>query len=298
MDRVYRTHKWAGILAISFAALHWLIEMTDDILKATIGRAGRLPKAEDSGLLDAMRHLAKDMGEWAIYALLAMLAITLWKRFPYRPWRFRHRAMPVLYLMLAFHSVLLAPTGYWWQPTGWLLALLLATGSYGALHALRGSIGKQRSTNGQIVSVTQTAADICSVDCQLEQQGLWRGHRAGQFAFVTFDASEGPHPFTIASADRGDGRLRFEIKALGDYTRKLPGRLQPGMRIRIEGPYGRFDLARCNTQARQIWIAGGIGITPFWPGWSRCSQKSVLRKCRPTCTTARAMRQMIPLCPG
>jgi predicted ferric reductase len=27
MDRVYRTHKWAGILAISFAALHWLIEL-------------------------------------------------------------------------------------------------------------------------------------------------------------------------------------------------------------------------------------------------------------------------------
>jgi predicted ferric reductase len=33
--------------------------------------------------------------------------------------------------------------------------------------------------------------------------------------------------------------------------------------MRVEGPYGRFDLARCNPHARQIWIAGGIGVTPF-----------------------------------
>ena len=31
----------------------------------------------------------------------------------------------------------------------------------------------------------------------------------------------------------------------------------------MQGPYGRFDIARCNPHARQIWIAGGIGITPF-----------------------------------
>jgi predicted ferric reductase len=33
--------------------------------------------------------------------------------------------------------------------------------------------------------------------------------------------------------------------------------------VRVEGPYGRFDLGRRNPRARQIWIAGGIGVTPF-----------------------------------
>src|SRR4030042_4153540 len=33
LDRMYRTHKWAGILAVSFAALHWLIEMSGDTRK-------------------------------------------------------------------------------------------------------------------------------------------------------------------------------------------------------------------------------------------------------------------------
>ncbi len=44
MDRIYRVHKWAGILAIGLAALHWLIELSDGLIKAFFGRDGRLPK--------------------------------------------------------------------------------------------------------------------------------------------------------------------------------------------------------------------------------------------------------------
>lgn len=261
LDRMYRTHKWAGILAVGFAALHWLIEMSDDILKALFGRAGRLPKDNDTGLLEILRDLAEDMGEWAIYAVLAMLALTLWKRFPYRPWRFLHQAMPVLYLMLAFHALLLAPVDYWAQPVGGLLALLLGGGVYGSVHSLAGHIGRARRVQGKVVAVEHPAADIVAVRCQLDQG--WRGHRPGQFAFVTFDRGEGPHPFTIASADRGDRTLSFQIKALGDYTRGLANRLQPGQAVTVEGPYGRFDLDRRNPRAQQIWVAAGIGVTPF-----------------------------------
>lgn len=261
MDRVYRTHKWAGILAVCFAAAHWLIEMSGDILKATIGREGRVPKEKFTGLLEVLRDLSKDMGEWAFYAVLVMLAITLWKKFPYRTWRFLHRAMPALYLMLAFHAALLAPRDYWLQPVGILLAVLLAAGVYGALRSLLGGIGRSRAAAGQIVAVEHPAADVTTVRCHLGSD--WRGHHAGQFAFVTFDDKEGAHPFTIASADRGDRTISFQIKALGDYTNELSRRLRPGQAVRIEGPYGRFDIDRCNPRARQVWIAGGIGVTPF-----------------------------------
>jgi predicted ferric reductase len=261
MDRVYRTHKWAGILAVALAATHWLIEMSDDIVKSAVGRSGRLPKEKFIGLLEVLRDLAEDMGEWAIYAVLAMLAITLWKKFPYQAWRFLHRAMPVLYLMLAFHAALLAPLNYWAQPAGVLLAVLLTAGVYGAVRSLLGSIGRARDVTGEIIDVGHPAPDVTTVRCRLD--GTWHGHRPGQFAFVSFDDSEGAHPFTIASADQGDRIVNFQIKALGDYTGKLAARLQPGQAVRVQGPYGRFDIARCNRQARQIWIAGGIGITPF-----------------------------------
>jgi predicted ferric reductase len=261
MDRVYRTHKWAGLLAGLFAILHWLIELSDDLLKSTIGRAGRLPKEKFSGVLEALRKLAEDMGEWAFYVIVAMLLIALWKKFPYRPWRFLHRAMPVLYLMLAFHAALLSPLDYWQQPAGWLLAGLLVGGSYGAVRSLLGSIGRKRLAVGEIVAVDQPAPGLTTVRCRL-QQG-WHGHRPGQFAFVTFDAGEGAHPFTIASADHGDGTVTFQIKALGDYTGQLAGRLQAGQAVQVEGPYGRFDIARLNRQAQQIWVAAGVGVTPF-----------------------------------
>ncbi|MDD3517456.1 MAG: ferric reductase-like transmembrane domain-containing protein [Chromatiales bacterium] len=262
MDRVYRTHKWAGILGGSFAIVHWLVEeVVGDILKAMVGREGRIPKEQFTGFLDVMRDLAKDMGEWAFYLVLAMLAITLWKRFPYKPWRILHQAMPVLYLMLALHAAMLAPTDYWTRPVGILIALLGAAGIYGALYSLVGRIGRTRQVSGTVTVIGQPAPDVLTVSCQLDNN--WRGHRPGQFAFITFDEKEGAHPFTIASADRGDRSISFQIKALGDYTRTLGKRLKVGHAVKVEGPYGRFDMARQDSSAQQIWIAGGIGVTPF-----------------------------------
>lgn len=261
MDRVYRMHKWSGIVGISLGAAHWLVEMSDDILKALIGRAGRLPEEKYAGFVEVLRDLAEEMGEWAIYAVLAMLVLSLWKRFPYLIWRYVHRIMPVLYLMLAFHAALLAPSDYWVQPVGLLLAVFLAGGTIASVLSLTGRIGKRRQARGTIVSVKRTASDVTEVSCRLDEE--WRGHRPGQFAFIAFDQIEGPHPFTIACADKGDRTISFQIKALGDYTRGLADRLTPGKEVRVEGPYGRFDLSRRSKRAQQIWIAGGIGVTPF-----------------------------------
>ncbi|PTD95561.1 ferredoxin reductase family protein [Pseudothauera lacus] len=261
MDRIYRQHKWAGILAGVFALLHWLVEMSDGLIKSVFGRGGRPAKESFAGWFEGLRDAGEELGEFAIYLLLAMVVLSLLRRFPYKFWRHLHRAMPVLYLMLAFHAAVLAPVQWWQQPVGLLMAGLLAAGSVAALCSLSGRVGRGRQARGQVVSVNRPAADVTSVVCRLE--GDWRGHRAGQFAFVTFERFEGAHPFTIASADSGDRTVRFEIKALGDYTRSLPQRLQAGMPVTVEGPYGRFELDRRDHRARQVWVAGGIGVTPF-----------------------------------
>lgn len=261
LDQMYRLHKWAGIWAGIFALMHWFMkEVIGDVLKASIGRAGKLPKEKLTGLLDPMRDLAKDMGEWGFYLLLAMLLLALWKTFPYRPWRKLHKLMPILYLALVFHAVMWAPSAYWQQPVGILLVLLLSAGVYGSVQTLRGAIGRKQQVSGTLVTIEQPSADILSLRCHLTD---WPGHRAGQFAFLTFDTHEGAHPYTIASADQGTGLIEFQIKALGDYTRNLADRLQVGQTVQIEGPYGCFQLECVQPHARQIWIAGGIGITPF-----------------------------------
>lgn len=90
-----------------------------------------------------------------------------------------------------------------------------------------------------------------------------QNQRAGQFLFVRFPSDktlDESHPFTISSAPRAD-LARVTVKASGDFTRALFSHLQPGMDAVLEGPYGMFDYKTGG--AKQIWIAGGIGLTPF-----------------------------------
>jgi predicted ferric reductase len=87
--------------------------------------------------------------------------------------------------------------------------------------------------------------------------------RAGQFLFVRFPGDrtlDESHPFTISSAPHEDV-LRVTVKASGDFTRALFAQLKPGMDAVVEGAYGMFDYKTGGQ--RQIWIAGGIGLTPF-----------------------------------
>lgn len=88
-------------------------------------------------------------------------------------------------------------------------------------------------------------------------------HRAGQFIFVRFPKSgtlNESHPFTVSSAPHEDV-LRITVKASGDFTRALYSDIQPGLEALVEGAYGMFDYKTGGH--KQIWIAGGIGLTPF-----------------------------------
>ncbi len=273
MDQVYRLHKWVGIAAAVAAVLHWTADESSDFIKDIWGKAGRPAREVVWSWAVDWRDSAKDVGEFAFYALLVMVVLTLWQRLlPYRPWRYIHRVMPVLYLLLAFHTLALLPLTFWQAPIGLLMAALLVLGSGAAVWSLAGRIGRGRNSYAAQVQAVQllgadAGTDPVEVVCAMPTG--WKGHQPGQFVFASFEGLEGPHPFTIASAPDGyartdDGRqlLRLVIKPLGDYTQTLHARLQPGQTVRIEGPYGHFD-GQGAARRVQVWIAGGVGITPF-----------------------------------
>lgn len=89
------------------------------------------------------------------------------------------------------------------------------------------------------------------------------GWRPGQFIFLSSPEAglNEPHPFTIASAPNANGSLSLVIKTVGDWTRRLPKVLQEGTTVKVEGPYGRFNFRK--GAKRQVWLAGGVGVTPF-----------------------------------
>ncbi len=266
LDKMYRLHKWLGIAALVFAVVHWGWSQAPKWL-APLGwfqRPARVPMAPETdpvlALLRSLRGPAEGLGEWAFYAGVVLIALALIKRFPYR-WFFKtHRLLAVVYLVLAFHSVVLMKTAYWDEPIGIVSALLILAGSIAAVATLIGRVGSDRRAVGKIEAL-DLHPDLAVMKISVRLEDRWAGNRPGQFAFVTFHAAEGPHPFTIASAWTGDGRVDFLVKGLGDYTRTLPASLKVGDVVTVEGPYGRFDFQ--GARSRQIWIGGGIGITPF-----------------------------------
>ena len=271
MDQVYRLHKWAGTGAAIAAIAHWGAKESDGWIKALWGRAGKPARDTVLPWFTDMRGPAKDLGEWAFYLLLAMVAFTLLTRLlAYKPWRLLHRAMPLLFLALAAHAAALMPAGFWAPPLGPAMGMLLVLGSLSALWSLAGRVGRARSHAGRIHAVRVLGeGPLAAVEVVCALPASWPGHRAGQFVFVCFDHAEGQHPFTIASApgslghgDQGGPLLRLVIKPLGDYTRTLGQRLRAGQRVDIEGPYGRFD-GQGEQRRRQVWVAGGVGMTPF-----------------------------------
>ena len=291
LDRIYRLHKWSGILAVGFGVIHWLVSdygeekdgdddkyesMADELADEMEESAEHKLAIVHEGVSSGLRDFGGDLGEPGFYLALIMLAVTLWKFVPYKLWRQLHRLMPIIYVLLAFHAVVLAPRGYWTQAVGMLLAGCVVVGVVASIISLTGSIGRRRQVDGTVVSVNKNG-NVTELRCRLD--GRWKNHRPGQFAFITFKQREGTHlasdlgglflrfegahPFSIASANRDDGTITFCIKDLGDFTRKIAQQIQIGQPVRIEGPYGCFQVDRHSRNRRQIWVAGGIGITPF-----------------------------------
>ncbi len=267
LDKMYRLHKWLGIAGLTLSVSHWLMAQVPKwlvgwgLLERPV-RPSQPALSADSiqQFLTNQRHLAESIGEWAFYAALALMVLALVKRFPYR-WFFKtHRLLAVAYLALVWHSVVLMKFDYWSGVLGPVMAVLMAAGSVAAVLVLFRRVAVSRQVVGEVASINHhEALNVLALDIQLK--GRWAGHESGQFAFLTVHEDEGPHPFTLSSAWTGDGRIQFIIKALGDYTGTLADRLRVGDPVKVEGPYGRFNFQ--GEPSRQIWVGGGIGITPF-----------------------------------
>ncbi len=244
LDRIYVLHKWLGIGAMAAILLH-------DTLDAEAGGVGG-----DAALTD----LAETFGEVSLYGLLILAIITVATFIPYRLWYLTHKFMGAFFAVALLHFALIAKPFATLDPLGLYIMAFGAAGVLSYLYTLlpRGQGSGWRSH--RVVAVDRTR-DAMAVTLEPDRRSI--GHRAGQFAFVRFELpglSES-HPFTISKAPDADGLVRFTIKALGGYTRALNRELEVGSHALVSPPYGRFFRRR--GAKREIWIAGGIGITPF-----------------------------------
>ncbi|MBM3114603.1 ferric reductase-like transmembrane domain-containing protein [Jeongeupia naejangsanensis] len=260
LDKLYWMHKWAGIYAAVLFFLHWMIKLVPKWLAGWGWIAAKPRGGSGSAALlgPQLTGLAKDAGEWTIYLMLALVAIALLRLIPYHWFRKVHRLFALAFLAVTFHAVVLLPVAQWQTPLGVLLLLSATVGSITAIRSLAGHIGRSRQHTGSLTGVERQDGGIVELHCTLDDAGM--PHRPGQFAYLRIGDDGEPHPFSIVSAGDTPREVRFAIKDLGDDTRRMQI-LQPGLPVRIEGPYGRFDFA--DRGSGQVWVATGIGITPF-----------------------------------
>jgi len=114
-----------------------------------------------------------------------------------------------------------------------------------------------------LASVDELAPGVHAYALEPADGAKLRPRRSGQFAYLRFLGSpSGPeeHPFTVASP--ADAAPRFVVRGSGDYTRSLP-ETPTGTEVRLEGPYGHFHPGDEPEGTPLMFLAGGIGITPF-----------------------------------
>ncbi len=260
LDKLYYVHKWTGVAAVLMVAVHWLLILSPRTLISWgwIEAAARQKRQHGGGF--SLVGQAKEMGEWAAWGLIVLGIVSLLRFVPYGWFRKLHKGFPVVFLLGAYHSVVML-----WKdkllatPFGISLTAICIAGCVIAVISLKGTIGASRRHTGRIVQANVGESGV--LELGVAPGPDWPGHTAGQFALLTLDDNEGPHPFSIVSEWKPDAELRFAIKPLGDYTRTLPGRVKVGDAVSIEGPYGRFDFG--NVVEDQVWVAGGVGVAPF-----------------------------------
>ena len=247
---MYRLHRTVGLAALVLLISHALF----------LG-ASRATRSFSSSL-----ELFLPAAGWAVFAgvvalagMIAAVALTILGRLRHETFVWVQRSFGAIFLISIVHFVA-QPGALDSAPTLYLLAL----SALAAVSFLYRSVFSRflvRRFAYRLEAVDRLDPGVAELS--LTPEGRPIRFQPGQFAFFTFldDAvSSEAHPFSIASSPR-DRSVRVVVKALGDYTTDLMT-IRAGARARVEGPYGRFSYLAVSNP-RQIWIAGGIGVTPF-----------------------------------
>lgn len=277
LERMYRVHRINGRIAYVLVALHVVLVLGSRALES-------LPAA--LRLLTPAAGVAVFVGVVAFAAMSAAIAATLYARLTHESFVYVQRSLGAIFCIAALHVFMTAGakassavlTGY----------LSVLTGAAVVAFLYRSVFGNVLVRRYDYLVTTVRRLDDSVVEIAMEPVDEALEAAPGQFVFVTFysDAfnaqfhpvsvsSEGEstvivlrpghagdqfHPFSLTSA-AGSRELSLAIKAVGDFTSGLR-KLAPGAAARVEGPYGEFSYLNMR-RTRQIWIAGGIGITPF-----------------------------------
>ena len=254
LDKLYSVHHKTGVIGFAFLAVHPLV------------LAFRFVPGSFEDAANFLSPLGNTMpitlGIFSFLGMLLLLGLTFYGIIFSYPTLKRAHSFFGFAFFLGFLHVFFIPSSL---STDTLLKVsLLGTAAIGLIgFTYRTLFGKWvvYRYHYMISSVKDLGGGMTEVTLVPEAERMQ--YLPGQFAVLSFPElsflSSEEHPFTISSSGLHE-ELRFSIKALGDYTGKL-SLLKEEMEALVEGPFGEFSYLY--GKQRQIWVAGGIGVTPF-----------------------------------
>lgn len=253
MNKVYTAHHIMGGLSFVFLLFHPLF-----LASKYIPVAG----AESAKLFLLSTDIAINFGIIALGLLQIFLILTFFIKLPYQMWKLTHKFLGLAFFFASLHVLSISSDVATLQYLRYYMILLVLLG--GAAILYRTILGfalipREKFIVKEVKSVTPSIWEITLKHAS----GKNYLFTPGQFIFIGFPGSDGleeVHPFSISSQTDGD-HVKIGVKALGDFTKKFSD-LKPGMQAEIEGPFGRTSYTYYANK-KQVWIAGGIGITPF-----------------------------------
>ncbi|MDF2752375.1 MAG: hypothetical protein K0S82_758 [Gaiellaceae bacterium] len=275
LDRMYSIHRANGQVAFLLLLGHVTLILAS---RATISADTALD------LLGPGAGWTVFTGVLAFSGMTVAILMTLFARLGHEVFVYVQRSFGFVFLLASYHVFTTDGAKTDSRALTWYLAALATLGI--AAFAYRSLLGNVLVRRRPYRVKAVNRLDDSVTEIVMEPVGQPLAHAAGQFLFVNFrslaladalhplelslrrqvfavrpgEVANQFHPFSITSAP-SEASLRITVKAVGDYTRALR-ELEPGAEAVVEGPYGSFSHDGAGG-ARQIWLAGGIGVTPF-----------------------------------
>lgn len=254
LDKVYISHAVLGGLSFVFVLAHPIFLVLKFIPeRIDLAATYILPSG----------HWSVNFGIISLVGMLGLIFVTLFTKMRYHRWKYTHEFFGLFFVFAVLHIFMVRNTfandnifyGYYIYA-----AVVSVVGILAFVYSLliRNFVFKKYVYEIKSINRFGTCFEII-----FSPKNRALLYKAGQFIFVKFfndKISKEAHPFSVASKSN-EGEIKIIVKKLGDYTAKLDN-LKVGDRVSIEGPYGKFNFGR-DDSGDAVWIAGGIGITPF-----------------------------------
>ena len=210
-----------------------------------------------------------DRATWAGWLALLLMMVFLAPSFAffgtpnYERWKRVHALAGPAVILALIHTFLFSRTMPGLTDTViWVLFAALGVGAVVWRLVFSRRIGRLPYTVTRVDAVADGVAEL-----SLRPASAHLTYSAGNFVYLTpldpgLKAGHGEeHPYTLSSSPL-EPELRIAIKALGDASRAIQT-IPVGTPVTVEGPYGRFFPPDALVSTPELWVAGGVGITPF-----------------------------------